>query len=57
MEAGDIMKTVKDSFHHIYIIIDVIVSKNGSTMQYVLKHPSISVQGQVMKSSNENLDN
>ena len=56
MEASDILKMVEDAFYNHFFIIDVIVSNDGSTMQAVLKHPSICVQGQVLKPSKGKLE-
>ena len=40
---------VEDAFYNQFFIIDVIVINDESTMQAVLKHPSICVRGQVLK--------
>ena len=56
MDTNEILNMVEDAFHHRCFIIDVIVRKNDSTMQDVLKHPSRGAGGQVMKSSKEKLD-
>ena len=51
MEASAILKMVEDAFYNRFIIIDVIVSDDDSTMRAVLKHPSKSDRGHVLKSS------
>ena len=51
MEASAILKMVEYAFYNRFFIIDVIVSKNNSTMRAVLKHPSKGARGQVLKSS------
>ena len=56
MEAGAILKMVEDAFRHHCFIIYSIVRDDDSTMQDVLKHPSIGVRGQLMKSSKGKLD-
>ena len=56
MEASTILKMVEDAFYNSFVIIDVIVSDNDSTMRSVIKHPSIGVQGQVLKSYKGKLD-
>ena len=56
MEASDILKMVEDAFYNRFFIIDVIVINNDSTIRAVLKHPSIGVRGQVLKSSKGKLD-
>ena len=56
MEASAILKTVEDAFYNLLYIIDVIVGNDDSTMRDVLKHPSIGVRGQVLKSSKGKLD-
>ena len=40
MEACDIMKMVEDAFYNLFFIVDVVVSDNDSTMQFVAKYPS-----------------
>ena len=50
------MKMVEDVFYDCFFIIDVIVSDNDSTLQAVLKHPSIGLRGQVINSSKVKLD-
>ena len=40
IEASTIMKMVEDAFYNIFLIIDVIVRNNDSTMGDVIKHPS-----------------
>ena len=40
---------VEDAYYNRFFIIDVIFSDNDSTMRAVLKHPSIGVRGQVLK--------
>ena len=39
-----------------FVVVDVIVSDNESTIQAVLKHPLIVFRGQVMKTSKGKLD-
>ena len=56
MEASAILKMVEDAFYNKFFIFGVIVSDDGSTMRAVLKHPSIGVRGQVMKTSKGKLD-
>ena len=56
MEASTILKMVEDAFYNIFFIVDVIVSDDDSTMLAVLKHPSIGVWGQFLKTSKEKLD-
>ena len=56
MEASEILKMVEDAFYNFFLIIDVIVSNDGSTIRAVLKHPYKGAQGQVMKSSKVKLD-
>ena len=51
MDTYAILKMVEDAFYNIFLIIDIIVSNNDSTMRSVLKHPSKGAQGQVLKSS------
>ena len=47
---------VEDAYYNRFFIIDVIFSDNDSTMQAVLKNPSIGVQGQILKISKGKLD-
>ena len=56
MEDYAILKMVEDAFYNRFFIIDSIVSDGDSTMQAMLKHPSIGVRGQVLKSSKGKLD-
>ena len=56
MESDAIMKMVEDTFLHRCLIIDAIVSDDGSTMRDVIKHPSIVAQGKVLKSPKEKID-
>ena len=56
MEASAIMKMVEDAYYNRFFIIDVIVSDDDSTIQDVLKHSSIGVRGQVLKTSKDKLD-
>ena len=56
MEPSALLKMVEDAFYNNFCIIDVIVSDNDSTMQYVLNHTSIGVRGQVLKISQRKLD-
>ena len=51
MESSEVLKMVTYSFRNRCFIIVVIVSDNYSTMQAVLRHPSIVARGQVLKSS------
>ena len=55
MEASAILKMVEDAFYNCFFIIDVIFSDDDSTMRAVLKFPSKSSRGQVLKSSKEKL--
>ena len=48
MEASDILKMVEDAFYNRFFIVDVIVNDDDSTMQAVLKYPSIGVRGKVL---------
>ena len=50
MEAYDIIKMVEDAFYNRFFIVDVIVSDNDSTMQFLAKYPSKGARGQVLKS-------
>ena len=56
MGRGDYLKMVEDEFYNRFFIIDVIASNDNSTIQSVLKHPSIGVRGQVMKLFKGKLD-
>ena len=56
MEASDILKMVEDALYDCFFIIDAIVRNNYSTVRAVLKHPSIGVRKQVLKSSKGKLD-
>ena len=56
MEDSTIMKMVEDAFYNHFFIIDVIVSNNDLTIQDVLKHKSIGVRGQYLKSYKGKLD-
>ena len=56
MEASDILKILEDELYDFFFIIDVIVSDDNSTMRVVLKHPSIGVRGEALKSSKVKLD-
>ena len=56
MEASARMNMVEDDYCNRFFIIDVIFSDDNSTMQDVLKHPSIDVRGQVLKTSKGKLD-
>ena len=56
MEASAILKMVEDAYYNRFFIMYVIVSDNDSTMRAVLNHPSIGVQGQVIKTSKGKLD-
>ena len=47
---------VEDAFYNCFFIIDAIARDDDSTMRAQLKHPSVGVQGQVMKSSKGKLD-
>ena len=50
MGDSAILKMVEDAFYNHFCIIDVIVSDDDSTMQYLLNHPSKVARGQVLKS-------
>ena len=56
MEASAILKMVDDVFYNRFFIIDATVSNNDNTMRAVLEHPSKSVRGQFLKSSERKLD-
>ena len=56
MEASAIYMMVEDACYNRFIIIDVIVRDDESTIKAVLNHPSIGVRGQVHKSSKGKLD-
>ena len=56
MEASAILKMVEDAFYNRFFIVDVIVSNDDSTMRAVLKHPSIGVRVQHLKTSKGKLD-
>ena len=56
MEAYAILKIVEDAFYNRFIMVDVIVSDEDIKMRAVLKHPSIGVWGQVLKTSKGKLD-
>ena len=56
MEAAAILDMVKYTFHDCCFVIDVIVRYDDSTIQDVLKHPSIGARGQVLKPSKGKLD-
>ena len=56
MEASTILKMVDNVFYNCFFIIDVIVGDDDSTMRSELKHPSIGVRGQVLKTSKGKLD-
>ena len=56
MEAYEIMKMVEDAFYNRFFIIDVIVSDNDSTMQFLAKYPSRGAQGQVLKLPKAEID-
>ena len=56
MEASDILKMVEDALYNCFFVIDVIVSDNDSTMRAVIKHPTIGVQFQVLKTSKGKFD-
>ena len=51
-----ILKMVEDAFYNHFFIINVIVSKNDSTIRAVIKHTSKGARGQVMKSSKVKID-
>ena len=51
MEASKILDMVEDILYNRFLIIDVVVSDNDSTMQAVIKHPSKGARGQVLKTS------
>ena len=56
MEASAILKMVEDAFYNHFFIFDVIVIDDDIKIRDVLKHPSIGVQGKVLKSSKGKLD-
>ena len=56
MEAYSILNMVEDALYNQFFIVDVIVSDDDSTMQSVLKHTSICVQDQVLKTYKGRLD-
>ena len=56
MGASAILKMVEDALYNIFFIIEIIVSDDDSTMQDVLKHPLISVSGQVLNTPKVKLD-
>lgn len=49
MEADKILRLVEYEFCHRCFIIDIIVSDNYSTTQYMIKHTSIVTCVQVIK--------
>ena len=51
MEASSILKMVEDELYNRFLIVDVIVTDDDSTMQAVIKYSSKGSQGRVMKSS------
>ena len=55
MEAYSILKMVDYAFYNRFFIVDVIVSDDERTIRAGIKHPSIGVRDQVMKTSKENL--
>ena len=56
MEASAILKMVEDALYNQYFIVDVIVSDDDSTMQAVLKYPSIGVRGKFLETPKVKLD-
>ena len=50
------MKMVEDTFYNRSFIVHVIVSNDDNTIQAVLKHPSIGIRGQVLKTYKGKLD-
>ena len=56
MEDSANMKMVEDAFYNFFLIIDVIVSNDESTLRSVFKHPYKGAQGQFLKSSKVKLD-
>ena len=56
MDTSSILKMVENAFYNRFFIVDVIISDDDSTMQALLKHPLIGVQGQVLKTSKGKLD-
>ena len=56
MEDSAILNMVEEAFYNRFLIVDVIVSDDDSTMRSVLKNPSIGVRGQVLKTSKGKLD-
>ena len=51
MEASAILKMVEDAFYNRFLMIDVVISDDDSTIRAVLEHPSKGTQGQILKSS------
>ena len=56
MEDSAILKLVEYVLYNHFLIIDVIISNDDSTMQAVLKHPYKGARGQVLKSPKGKLD-
>ena len=56
MEVSAILKMVEDAFYNRFLITDVIVSDDGSTIRSVLKHPPKGARGQVLMSSKGKID-
>ena len=50
------MNMIEDALYNQFFIVDVIVSDDDSTMQSVLKNPSIGVRGHFLKTSKGKLD-
>ena len=56
MEASATLKMVEDSFYNRLFIVDVIISKDDSTIRAFIEHTSIGVRGEVLKTSKVKLD-
>ena len=56
MEASAILKMLEDAFYNRFFTIDIIVRDDESTMRAVIKHPSIGIRGQVLKTYKGTLD-
>ena len=56
MEAYSILKMVDYAFYNRFFTVDVIVSDDESTIRAGIKHPSIGVRDQVMKTSKGKFD-
>ena len=56
MEAYTNLKMAEDAFYNCFLIIDVVIRNNGSTMRAVLNHASKGARGQVLNSPKGKLD-